>query len=109
MVHLQDNGWEIDDIAEVDRAELRALRERSGVPRDSASCHTAFVGRFVIEGHVPASTIRRLVDEDPPGIVGLIVPGMPLGSPGMESPHPQPYTVMALHDDGTMTAYEEVR
>ena len=89
--------------------ELATLRERSGVPTEAASCHTAFVARFVIEGHVPAPTIRRLIEEDPEDVLGLVVPGMPAGSPGMESAHPEPYTVMAIAADGSLSPYEEIR
>ena len=108
MVHLQDSGFQIEDIVEVDRSALTRLRADAGIPRDAASCHTAFVDRFVIEGHVPGATIARLIEEDPPGVAGLVVPGMPAGSPGMESASPQPYTVFALHEDGSRTAFEEI-
>ena len=108
MVHLQQNGWKVEDIVEVDRGELARLRAQSGIPAGSASCHTAFVGRFVIEGHVPSAVIERLVREDPPGVVGLVVPGMPPGSPGMEGMAPEPYTVFALGTDGALTAFAEV-
>lgn len=92
----------------MDHAGLASVRSKAGVPRDAASCHTAFVGRFVVEGHVPASTLRRLVEEDPPDVVGLVVPGMPHGSPGMESSSPQAYTVLAIGTDGSLRPFEEI-
>jgi hypothetical protein len=64
-------------------APVNPLKVRLGVPRDLASCHTAQVGGYVVEGHVPAGAIKRLLAERPIG-TGLAVPGMPVGSPGME-------------------------
>ncbi len=63
---------------------MAAVKRRLRVPADLASCHTAEIAGFVIEGHVPAEDVRRLLRERPRGIIGLATPGMPLGSPGME-------------------------
>lgn len=70
-------------VIEVD--DLTPIREQHGVPFTLSSCHTALVGGYIVEGHVPATDVIRLLDERPEGI-GLAVPGMPLGSPGMEQP-----------------------
>ena len=65
--------------------DLRPFKTRYGIPADLQTCHTALVGAYVVEGHVPADLILRLLRERPP-VVGLAVPGMPVGSPGMEVP-----------------------
>jgi hypothetical protein len=78
--HLREAGF---DAQVRELSDLRSLKGQLGVPSALASCHTAEVDGFVIEGHVPAPAIRRLLAERPPAI-GLAVPGMPVGSPGME-------------------------
>ena len=75
-----------------------SIRTRLGVPPDLAECHTAEVAGFVIEGHVPAAAVRRLLAERP-NAKGLAVPGMPVGSPGMEGGRPAPYTVVLFGAD----------
>jgi hypothetical protein len=72
------------------------------------SCHTGLVGRYVLEGHVPASDVQRLLKEKP-DILGLAVPGMPIGSPGMEGPGGRPYEVLALHKDGRTSVFSTQR
>ena len=86
--------------------QLDRLKEQLGVPREMASCHTAEVGGYVIEGHVPLEDVARLLAERP-AVRGLAVPGMPAGSPGMEHPsgQVQPYTVLLIHLDGRQTEY----
>lgn len=89
--HLQAAGFEtrVHDVA-----DLAAVKERLGVPRALGSCHTATVGGYVIEGHVPAADIQRLLAQRPAG-TGLAVPGMPVGSPGMEhGDRVDPYQVL---------------
>lgn len=78
--HLEDNGFEVD-VTETHN--LNPVKTEAGLTPALASCHTAFIGDYVIEGHVPASDIHRLIAEAPRA-TGLSVPGMPLGSPGME-------------------------
>ncbi len=82
MGHLLDNGFDVNAI-DVSSDELSAVKERYGVGDELAGCHTALVDGYVLEGHVPADDISRLLEERPQ-IVGLAVPGMPIGSPGME-------------------------
>lgn len=80
---------------------MDAVKARLGVPDDLASCHTAVVEGYVIEGHVPAREIERLLAERPVGVKGLAVAGMPMGSPGMEAGgRVQPYQVIAFGDAG---------
>jgi hypothetical protein len=74
------------------------------VPQALHSCHTATLEGYIVEGHVPADVIRQLIKERPK-VVGIAVPGMPLGSPGMESPNPQPYEVLTFDDQGRTTVY----
>ncbi len=83
-------------------ADMTTLKQRLGVPRDLASCHTGIAGRFVIEGHVPVDDIVRLLESQAAGVRGIAVPGMPLGSPGMEHPSGQrdAFDVVAFHTDG---------
>jgi hypothetical protein len=75
------------------------VRSKYGVPADLASCHTARVADYVVEGHVPAPDIRRLLDERPRAR-GLTVPGMPAGAPGMENAGDGPYEVLLIDDHG---------
>jgi hypothetical protein len=82
--------------------DLEPLRRQLGVPYGKGSCHTAMVDGYVIEGHVPAADIQRLLAEHP-NARGLALPGMPAGSPGMEVPdgHVQAYTVERIEHDGS--------
>ncbi len=86
--------------------DLAAIKAEHGVPGQLAACHTAVVDGYVIEGHVPADLVARLLDERP-DIAGLGVPGMPAGSPGMEAPNPQPYNVMAFDEQRRMAVYAQ--
>lgn len=84
------------------------MKRRLGVPRSLQSCHTAVVDGYVVEGHVPADVIDRLLRERP-AVVGLAVPGMPVGSPGMEVPGQaaERYQVMAFDRSGRTTVYAQ--
>jgi hypothetical protein len=84
------------------------IRRRHGIPDRLAGCHTAVVGGYAIEGHVPAREIKRLLAEKPKA-KGIAVPGMPAGSPGMPSDKPQPYDVLLVKPDGTTTVYQSYR
>jgi hypothetical protein len=79
--HLRANGFAVDAR---DRSDMDALKDSLGVPAALRSCHTGIVGKYVIEGHVPASDVKRLLAAKPKDLVGIAVPGMPTGSPGME-------------------------
>jgi hypothetical protein len=94
--HLKDNGFAVT----VDEsADLQVVRKRLGVPADLAACHTAEVDGYVIEGHVPALAVRRLLRERP-NAIGLAVPGMPAGSPGMEGGTHRKYEVVLFGATG---------
>jgi hypothetical protein len=99
--HLRTSGFAVNahDIPDVD-----GFRARVGVPAALASCHTALVGGYVVEGHVPAADIRKLFDERPKAL-GLAVPGMPMGAPGMDSPQASAYDVLLFQANGTTRVY----
>jgi hypothetical protein len=97
MAHLQANGFTVSGKDVDDTAPVRASL---GMPAKLGSCHTAVINGYVIEGHVPAEDIKRLLKEKPKAL-GLSVPGMPLGSPGMESANPQPYETLLVMKDGS--------
>lgn len=98
--HLRRNGFA---VTVVETSDVRAIKARLGVPADLASCHTAEVAGYTIEGHVPAEAVSRLIAEKP-AARGLAVPGMPIGSPGMEGGRPESYDVI-LFGNGTATRF----
>ena len=100
--HLEENGFEVDVRTVSDTA---SVKQRVGVPRQLSSCHTAVVGDYWVEGHVPADLIQRLLAEHPEDIKGIAVPGMPLGSPGMEGPNPMEYEILSVDDQGNVAVY----
>jgi len=101
--HLKDAGFTV--TREV-TAELDSVPERKRVPSTVRSCHTAVIGKYLVEGHVPADVIKQLLKESPQ-IAGIAVPGMPMGSPGMEGPNPRSYSIVAFKADGS--TYEFAR
>ena len=99
--HLQKNGFAVKTVDSLDLSRIKAM---SGVKPELASCHTAFVDGYVIEGHVPADDIKRLLSEHPEAR-GLTVPGMPAGSPGMDSPTPEHYQVLLIDKAGNTSVF----
>jgi hypothetical protein len=99
--HLRDNGFEVKTV---DLSDMRRIKSMSGVKPEHASCHTAKVDGYVIEGHVPASDIKRLLKERP-AVTGLSAPGMPMGSPGMEGPRSDPYEVITFDKQGRTSVF----
>lgn len=101
--HMREAGFAVE-VVETD--QLAALKERVGIPYAKGSCHTAEVGGYFVEGHVPAEDVKRLLREKPKA-KGLVLPGMPMGSPGMEMPdgRKQPYTVELVDPDGNTREY----
>lgn len=87
-----------------DSSDVVAVKKRQGVPARLYSCHTAIVGGYVVEGHVPADLVQKLLKERP-NVVGLAVPGMPAGSPGMEQGSKEPYEVLTFDAAGKTTVY----
>jgi len=94
--HLQNAGFVTKVL---DTRDRDAVKRRLGVPDDLAACHTAEVSGYVVEGHVPATALRRFLAEKPQA-TGLAVPGMPIGSPGMEGGNPEPYEVVLFGPNG---------
>ena len=87
-----------------DMDDVQTVKDASGVPAAFRACHTAVIGKYVIEGHVPASDVRRLLREHP-AVAGLAVPGMPAGSPGMESATAERYDVVTFGGPGAQRVY----
>ncbi|MXX54692.1 MAG: DUF411 domain-containing protein [Gemmatimonadetes bacterium] len=102
--HLEEAGFTVRAENVMDMA---AVKYREGVPMDLSSCHTAIIGDYVFEGHIPAGVIRDFLDEAP-DLAGLAVPGMPIGSPGMEGPNPTAYDVIAFDRDGNRGVFERI-
>ena len=108
MEHLRAHGFQLE-ARNLNDAQLRAVGAEAGVTDDLSSCHTAKVGGYVIEGHVPAADIQRLLKEKP-AIAGIAAPGMPMGSPGMEQGGmKQPYDVIAFTKDGKKSVFAKHR
>lgn len=105
--HLRENGFEVRVVYQNDLTEVR---RQHGVPLELMSCHTGVVDGFAFEGHVPADVVRRVLDERP-DIRGVSVPGMPVGTPGMESPDGRidPYDVISFDASGRLAVYESRR
>ena len=104
--HLEASGFEVESV---DRDDMGAVKDSLGVPSHLSSCHTAVVGDYVVEGHVPAEHVARMLEEQPEAR-GLAVPGMPIGSPGMEQgDRRDPYDVVVFDaaGDGAVFAHVE--
>ena len=103
--HMRQAGFPVEARNENDMGPVKA---GAGVPPGKGSCHTAMVDGYFIEGHVPAADIKRLLAERPDA-KGLVLPGMPMGSPGMEMPdgRTQPYTVELVANDGSTRPYAQ--
>ena len=108
VAHLEAEGFAVQ-VHEV--GDLDGARRRLGMPERYASCHTARIGNYLLEGHVPATDIRRLLSERPRAI-GLAVPGMPVGSPGMDGPayrgRKDPYQVLLVGRAGDARVFRQV-
>lgn len=100
--HLRANGY---SVAVTEADDLEAVKVRLGIPEELRSCHTGEIGGLLIEGHVPAVAVAYLLREKPEGMVGLAVPGMPVGSPGMEvkGARPEEYPVILFGPAGRRT------
>ena len=100
--HLEENGFAVKAH---DVANPGDYREKFGIPSELGSCHSAKVGGYALEGHVPAADIKRLLASKPKA-TGLAVPAMPLGSPGMEGPRSDPYDVLLVKKDGKTSVFK---
>ena len=99
--HLEKNGFEVETIKSENMGDIKASH---GVTPNLASCHTAVIDGYVFEGHVPADVIRKFLKEKPK-VRGLAVPGMPIGSPGMEGETKEHYDVLTFDKQGKTTVY----
>jgi hypothetical protein len=100
--HVEKHGFTVT-VVNVD--DVMAVKSKAGIPDNLASCHTSKIGGYVIEGHVPAADIKKLLAEKPKA-KGIAVAGMPMGAPGMEhGDHRQPYNTMLLKSDGSTAIF----
>lgn len=95
--HMRDFNFTVELIED---PGIYAMKDEHGIPQPLFSCHTAFIDGYFVEGHVPAQDVLTLLKLKPEGVKGIAVPGMPLGSPGMEHPRPQSFNTIALLSDG---------
>lgn len=106
--HMRAAGFDAR-VHEMETGPLHALKQRLGLHPDLWSCHTALIDGYAIEGHVPAADVQRLLEQRP-DVLGLAVPGMPVGSPGMETAGPaEPFDTLLIALDGTTTVFSEHR
>lgn len=104
LEHMKQNGFLIKDIQTED---MDAIKRQLGVPDALQSCHTALVGGYWVEGHVPAEDVKKLL-RDKPAVAGISVPGMPAGTPGMEmGPRKDPYAVVQLDKSGNTSVFHD--
>ena len=99
--HMQKAGFK---VARQEQQDLDSVPERQRVPAQLRTCHTAVIGNYLVEGHVPIDLVQKMLKERPK-IAGIAVPGMPIGSPGMEGPNPRPYSIIAFQTDGKTSEY----
>ena len=102
--HMRQNGFQ-PEVHDVSAAQVRAVSKAAGLSEEGSSCHTAKIGNYIVEGHVPASDVQRMLKEKP-AVAGIAAPGMPVGSPGMEMGGRTPrYDVVSFTKDGTTKVY----
>lgn len=101
--HLEQNGFVVEAL---NSRDMSAVKRQMGITRDIQSCHTGEVNGYFIEGHVPADDIKRLLKEKPKA-AGLTVPGMPMGSPGMEGHRKDAYSVLLISKEGRREVYSK--
>ena len=108
MKHLKENGFNTDPQ---DHQNLNGIKDMHNIKPEYRSCHTAVSSDgFIFEGHIPSKYIKQFLSENHDDVIGLSVPGMPLGSPGMEFDNRfMPYDVLILYKDGSSKVYAEVR
>lgn len=102
--HMEAAGFVVDARNTTD---LMTVKRDGGVPPQMSSCHTAIIDGYVVEGHVPAEQVKQLLAERPE-VAGIAVPGMPIGSPGMEGANPQPYQVLSFSHAGEPAVFANV-
>lgn len=104
ITHMEENGFKVNAI---DVLDMNIVKEKYGIDRKLASCHTAVVDGYFVEGHVPSADVKRLLSEKP-DVLGLTVPGMPVGSPGMEmGGRVDHYSVIAIDKEGNAGVFNQ--
>ena len=104
VAHMKDEGFEVEVQSKL---RMRPVKKQVGLPSSLAACHTSVVGNYVVEGHVPAQEVKQLLREQP-DVRGLSVPGMPVGSPGMERGNRvEPYEVVTFTPSGETTVFAQ--
>jgi hypothetical protein len=103
--HMQANGF---DVKAVDVDDIDKVKRERGIPADAASCHTGIVNGYLVEGHVPADAVQKMLKEKP-AIAGIAVPGMPMGSPGMEVPggRKESFNIVSFAKTGKTALYQK--
>ncbi len=101
--HMIDNGFDIKITPSPDVAKLKDVL---GIPPEARGCHTSVIDGIIVEGHVPADLVQKLLNERPEGVIGISVPGMPVGSPGMEGTYKEEYRVVVFDSKGKIELYE---
>ncbi|MXX97935.1 MAG: DUF411 domain-containing protein [Rhodothermaceae bacterium] len=102
--HMEAAGFEVESR---NMRAMGSIKAELGVPQAAHSCHTAVVDGYIVEGHVPAAYVHKLLEERP-DIPGIAVPGMPIGSPGMEGPNAQPYEIVTFNEETVTGVYAQV-
>ena len=106
--HMRKAGFELK-VKDMSQGDLNSIKARLGIKPEHASCHTAVVDGYFIEGHVPATDVKKLLSERPEGS-GLAVPGMPMGSPGMEmGSEKDPFDTVLVKKDGSASVFTQHR
>jgi hypothetical protein len=106
VAHMKTNGFA---PTVTNTRDIASIKRQHHVPDALASCHTALVAGYVVEGHVPAADVKRLLAQKPKGIVGLTIPGMPSSAPGMDMTPFKPYTVLSFDAQGKTMVFAEHR
>lgn len=105
MKHMESMGFKVKNVP---TADMMAFKQKQGVTDDLASCHTAIIDGYVVEGHVPSDDVKRLLAEKPNNIKGIAVPGMPVGTPGMEMGNKKDsYSVVAFDKQGQTKVFKQ--
>ena len=101
--HMQMNGMSIEIVQSQNMSQIR---NELGVPKEARGCHTSIIDGIIVEGHVPADLVHKVLKERPEGMIGIAVPSMPVGSPGMEGGYKEDYAVMVFDSKGKTHVYE---
>ena len=101
--HMNENGF---DLGITPSRKMKELKIALGIPEEVRGCHTTVIDGIIVEGHVPADLVQKVLKERPDGIVGISVPGMPVGSPGMEGSYKEDYPVVVFDSNGRIQLYE---